>query len=59
MLPTIFFSGPPSAPEGCEILNNTAENIEVACSPSFDGGVRQLFMAEVSKLMKSSIISHS
>ncbi|KAF2364798.1 Immunoglobulin-like domain [Trinorchestia longiramus] len=39
--------GPPSPPEGCEILNNTAENIEVACLQGFDGGVGQQFLAEI------------
>ncbi|XP_018015236.2 neuronal cell adhesion molecule [Hyalella azteca] len=44
---TIIPAGPPSPPEGCEILNNTAENIEVACLQGFDGGVGQHFMAEI------------
>lgn len=40
-------TGPPSSPERCEIINNTAENIEVLCDRGFDGGMRQLFLAEV------------
>lgn len=29
------------------MINNTAENIEVQCERGFDGGMRQLFLAEV------------
>ncbi|XP_042212860.1 protein turtle homolog A-like [Homarus americanus] len=43
----IIPAGPPSSPEHCEIINNTAENIEVFCEHGFDGGMRQLFLAEV------------
>nr|XP_045590833.1 uncharacterized protein LOC123752843 [Procambarus clarkii] len=38
--------GPPSSPENCGIINNTAENIEVLCERGFDGGMPQLFLAE-------------
>ncbi|KAK4293793.1 hypothetical protein Pmani_033539 [Petrolisthes manimaculis] len=38
---------PPSSPEHCKIINNTAENIEVLCRAGFHGGMRQLFLAEV------------
>ncbi|KAK8730567.1 hypothetical protein OTU49_008078, partial [Cherax quadricarinatus] len=43
----IIPAGPPSSPENCEIINNTAENIEVLCERGFDGGMPQLFLAEV------------
>ncbi|XP_037775489.1 uncharacterized protein LOC119572446 [Penaeus monodon] len=43
----IIPAGPPSSPEHCEIINNTAENIEVLCEHGFDGGMRQSFLAEV------------
>ncbi|XP_042893886.1 uncharacterized protein LOC122267801 [Penaeus japonicus] len=43
----IIPAGPPSSPERCEIINNTAENIEVLCEHGFDGGMRQRFLAEV------------
>ncbi|KAK4296652.1 hypothetical protein Pmani_030867, partial [Petrolisthes manimaculis] len=43
----IMPAGPPSSPEHCKIINNTAENIEVLCRAGFHGGMRQLFLAEV------------
>ncbi|XP_068207356.1 protein turtle-like [Palaemon carinicauda] len=43
----IIPAGPPSSPESCEIINNTAENIEVMCEHGFDGGIEQAFLAEV------------
>ncbi|KAK8374265.1 hypothetical protein O3P69_011299 [Scylla paramamosain] len=43
----IIPAGPPSSPERCAVVNNTAENIEVQCERGFDGGMRQLFLAEV------------
>ncbi|XP_066954355.1 protein turtle-like isoform X2 [Macrobrachium rosenbergii] len=43
----IIPAGPPSSPENCEIINNTAENIEVMCEHGFDGGMEQAFLAEV------------
>ena len=44
----LFISiGPPSSPENCQILNHTAENIEVTCVAGFDGGMTQQFLAEV------------
>lgn len=46
-----FPAGPPESLSNCSVLNQTADSIQVSCSPNDDGGLKQTFQLQAMDVM--------